>query len=77
MKSIDYIVLFATFTGLITDSSFPNRDCFGDADEQARSPATQEQHEERRGLNVGYKGVVGVIDRIKLVIDAVVFVLNI
>lgn len=77
MKSIHHIVPSCIFARTIADSSLPNRHSLSHANHSTKHPSCEQQSQERGRLDVIKQRVAGIVDRIELIIDAVVNILQI
>jgi len=77
VETVDDKVLHTAFRRFVADSALPDRDGLCGADENAGHPARQQQCQKRVALHVGEQRVAGVVNRVELVVDAVVYVLDV
>lgn len=77
MKPIDNEVSGNILGRAVADSSFPNRYGLNSTDDNGSKPSGQQECKERARLHIGNQLVVGIVDGIEVVVDALVGVLHI
>lgn len=77
METVNDKVFHTAFGWFVADSALPDRDGFCGADENAGHPPRQQQCQKRVALHVSEQGVVGIVNGVELVVDAVVYVLDV